>query len=304
MAQKFSKLTRPNLRKLPQGKTVSEHGIYFERLNNGDGRFTVNIMVDGVRIHRVIGKESEGVTREKAEEFITQARTDARSGRLNLPKGRKTALTLRKAVGLYLEKLEQEGGKDILAKKRRLNQHVIPSLGDKPLSQISTFDIECFKKGRQDTKAQNGTINRELAALSHLLNKAIEWKWITNKPCIIRRLKETTSKIVYLTTEQISQLKEAAKHDQHPHVYPFIVIGLDTAMRRMEILSIRIKDIDLERNIIHIPQAKAGSREQPITQHLAEFLNVYIEGCPSWTRMVISIQGITYCTYRKYREAI
>jgi integrase len=45
----------------------------------------------------------------------------------------------------------------------------------------------------------------------------------------------------------------------------------------MEILSILIKNIDLQRRIIHIPQAKAGSREQPITKHLAEFLKGYIE---------------------------
>ncbi|MDA0781239.1 MAG: site-specific integrase [Rickettsiales bacterium] len=277
MAQKFLKLTRPNLRKLTAGGTLSENGITFERLMNSDGRFTVNIMVDGMRVHRVIGKESEGVTREKAEEFINQARADARSGRLNLPKGRKTVFTLRRAVDEYIEKLGQEGGKDIHAKKRRLTQHVAAMLGDKPLPQISTFDIERFKKKRQEEGAKNGTINRDLAALSHLLSKAIEWKWINNKPCVIKKLKEEPSRIVYLTTEQAARLVEEAKHDQHPHLYPFIVIGLETGMRRMEILSIRVKNIDIDRNIIHIAQAKAGSREQPITSHLAGFLKGYIE---------------------------
>lgn len=277
MTQKFSKLTRPNMRKLVTGQTLIENGIIFERLSNGDGRFTVNVMVDGARVHRVIGKESEGVTREKAEEFIAQARTDARTGRLNLPTSRKTILILHKATDSYIEKLGHEGGKDITAKKRRLNQHVVPMLGNKPLSQISTFDIERFKKKRKEDGAQNGTVNRELAALSHLLNKAIEWKWINSKPCIIRRMKEEPSRIVYLTTDQAKRIVETAKEDQHPHLYPFIVIGLETAMRRMEILSIRIRDIDLTRCIIHIPQAKSGSREQPITKHLAEYLKGYIQ---------------------------
>lgn len=65
--------------------------------------------------------------------------------------------------------------------------------------------------------------------------------------------------------------------NQHPHLYPFIFIGLETSMRRMEILSIRIKDIDINRCIIHIPQAKSGKREQPITRHLAKFLKGYIQ---------------------------
>ncbi|MGH8532322.1 MAG: tyrosine-type recombinase/integrase [Gammaproteobacteria bacterium] len=45
----------------------------------------------------------------------------------------------------------------------------------------------------------------------------------------------------------------------------------------MEILSIRLEHIDLERRVIYLPQAKAGAREQPITTYLAEFLKKYIE---------------------------
>jgi integrase len=48
-------------------------------------------------------------------------------------------------------------------------------------------------------------------------------------------------------------------------------------MRRMEILSIRLEHIDLARRIIYIPHAKAGSREQPITTRLAEFLKEYLK---------------------------
>jgi len=57
MSLKFSKLTRPSIRKLTEGQKIIEHGITFERFANGDGRYRVNIMVDGQRIHRVIGRE-------------------------------------------------------------------------------------------------------------------------------------------------------------------------------------------------------------------------------------------------------
>lgn len=43
-------------------------------------------------------------------------------------------------------------------------------------------------------------------------------------------------------------------------------------MRRMEILSIGLKDIDLERRVIHIPNTEAGPRDQPIGPDLAEYL--------------------------------
>lgn len=283
MAKSFSKLTRPTIRKTRSGDKVIEHGIIFERLHDRDGRYSVNIMVDGQRIHRVIGKESDGVTRKQAEDFISQARTDARKGRLNLPTGRKTVLRLREAVSKYLTKLEEIGGKDLKKKESRFSLHLTPFFNDKPLSLISTFDVERYKKHRQTEDASVGTINRELAALSHLFNMAIEWKWIEHRPAIIKRFKEDSGRIIYLTTEQCLRLIEAAKSHQNRDVYPFIVIGLETSMRRMEILSIKFENIDTIKRVIYIPKAKGGAREQPITEHLALFLQDYIDSAVEQT---------------------
>ncbi|WP_136798038.1 tyrosine-type recombinase/integrase [Desulfosediminicola ganghwensis] len=277
MALKFEKLTRACIRKTQPGNKLYEHGITFERLSNGDGRYTVNIMVDGVRIHRVIGKESEGVTRKQAEDFIEQARTEARKGRLKLPKGRKVVLGLREAAKKYLTKLASEGGKDLYMKKFRFEGHLQPFFKDKPIAKITAYDIERYKKYRQDEGAKPGTINRELSALSHLYTMAIEWNWIAHKPFAIKKFKEDRGRIVYLTLEQIERLLEAAKQDQNEHIHPFIVIGLATSMRKMEILSIRLEHIDVSRRVIYIPQAKTGAREQPMTKRLANLLKGLIK---------------------------
>lgn len=280
MAKTFQKLTRPALRKLTPGGTIMEHGITFERLANGDGVFTVNVMVDGQRIHRVIGRESDGTTRTQAEEFIEKARRDAREGRLHLPKGRKIALGFREAAAHYLDKLAEEGGKDLVAKRRRLTLHLVPFFEVMPLSNISTFDVERYKKARLGEWTKAGTINRELAVLSHLLTKAIEWQWIDKRPALLKRLSENRGRIVYLTVEQAQRLVTAAIQDQNPHIYPFLVIGLETSMRKSEILSIRREHIDIQRRIIYIPKAKAGAREQPITAQLAVFLKGYLDALP------------------------
>jgi len=216
------------------------------------------------------------VTRKQAEDFIEQVKTQARTGRLNLPKGRKTVLGFREASEKYLAKLKEEGGKDLKAKAMRLCHHLVPFFKDKPLNNIHAFDVERFKKSRLEFGAAPGTINRELAAFSHLFSKALEWEWVKSKP-IIKRLKENPGRITYLTPDQIIQLLFEAQKDQNPHIYPFIVIGLGTGMRRMEILSIRIKDIELDRQRIYIPNSKTGARSQPITQNLAEFLRGYIK---------------------------
>ena len=54
-------------------------------------------------------------------------------------------------------------------------------------------------------------------------------------------------------------------------------------MRRMEILSIRREYVDIQRRVIYIPMAKAGGREQPMTAHLATFLESYIAALPEGT---------------------
>ena len=101
MAIKFTRLTRPEIRKLQAGERITEHGITAEGLKDGDTRYSVNIMVDGERIHRVIGRGSDGTTRTQAEDFIAKARAEAREGRLNLPKGRKLHLTFAVAADSY-----------------------------------------------------------------------------------------------------------------------------------------------------------------------------------------------------------
>ena len=52
------------------GEKITEDGITAERLADSDVKYSVNIMVDGQRIHRVIGLDSDGVTRSQAEIFI------------------------------------------------------------------------------------------------------------------------------------------------------------------------------------------------------------------------------------------
>jgi integrase len=298
MARSFAKLTRAMMRSLDAGKYLTEHGITFERLADGDGLFSINVMVDGRRIHRNLGRESEGVTRTTAEDYIAKVRRDARDGRLNLPKGRKVPLTLAAATPLYIERLRLEGGKEIERKRQRLQQCLIPFLGEVQIGQIKSFDVERYKKHRLSRPIQSrkkmkpgeslplnrpATINRELATLSHLLNKAVEWGWIERPSAKIRKLKEDNSRIIYLTAEQAEKLLEAAKGDQNRQIFPFILIGLRTGMRKSEILSIRRENIDLAQRSIYLPHAKAGARTQPITADLAAFLEEYLETLPTGT---------------------
>jgi integrase len=272
MALKFSHLTRDAIRRLKTGEKINEHGIMAERLKAGDVRYTVNIMVDGQRIHRVIGRDSEGVTRTQCENFIETKKTEAREDRLSLPKSRKTHLKFSKAAVDYIQRLKDTDGKNVEAKERQLKLHLKPFFKDQRIDAISTFTVDRYKKRRQEAGASNGTINRELATLSHIFNAAIEWKWLKALPCKIKLFPESPGRIIALDDEQADALLKAAIIDRDVDCWLFVQFGLNTAMRHSEILKSRFDQIDFDKLRLYIPNAKAGMREQPITPELAATL--------------------------------
>ncbi|MFY7835773.1 MAG: tyrosine-type recombinase/integrase [Novosphingobium sp.] len=275
MALKFSRLTRPNIRALAAGGRIIEHGIVVERLGNGDVRYSINVMVDGQRIHRVIGRESEGLTREQAERAIEGLRTRAREGRLDLPMGRKVPQSFTDAAETYLTRIEHHPkfGRNLGPKRRHLRERLSPFFKTQRLNKLTDFTISNYVKHRKEQGAAHATINRELSTLSHFLNRAIEWQFIRadQKPRI-PKFNETRKKIVVLTEDEKRVLMQAAMRDSNPHTWLFVAIALGTGMRHSEILRVRWDEIDLENRRIYVGKAKAGQREQPIPQALAYML--------------------------------
>ena len=273
MSLRFARLTRPAVRALAIGERIAEHGVVAERLKSGDVRYSVDVLCDGQRVHRVVGRESEGVTRAQAEAFIEQARTDARAGRLNLPKGRKVALAFAEAADDYVDRLRASAGKNIDRKERQLALHLKPHFGTSRLDKISDFAVKGYRKARRDAKAADATINRELATLSHLLRSAARWGWIKRDDVpAIDRAREGQGRIVSLSTDQCAALMAAAIADQDTDLWLFVAIGLGTGMRHDEITAVAWPNIDFVRRRIFIPHAKAGSRDQPIPADLGDML--------------------------------
>jgi len=300
MARKFHKLTSQSIRALVAGQRIIEHGIEYERLPSGDGVFRVNVMIDGRRIHRTLGRASEGVTPQRAWGWIAEMRFNAATERLGLSKGRKTRLSFQEAASRYLEELARLNGKDLLEKHRRLHLHLMPFFGHLELCKINSLEVERYKRQRREEPSLRGgvrrgrgseqsrpaneakltssaTVNRELAVLSHLLNRAVEWGWIASRPVRIARFSEPPTRFEYLTSEEIARLITHASQDPHPYILPFVVIALHSAMRAGEILSLRREQVDLDKQVIHLPRAKTGARDVPVSRDLAQYLERYLK---------------------------
>ncbi len=85
------------------------------------------------------------------------------------------------------------------------------------------------------------------------------------------------------------------------------MIALATSMRMSEILSIRRCNVDVDKRRIYIPQAKAGSREQPMTADLAAYLRQYMLTLPpgtEWLFPSVSSHSGHLATIRKAHRRV
>ncbi|MCY1236941.1 Tyrosine recombinase XerC [compost metagenome] len=144
--------------------------------------------------------------------------------------------------------------------------------------------------------------------MSHLFSQAIEWEWIATAKPKMRRMKEGDGRIVYLTTDQAQRFLAACADSDNAQLYAFVLVALETSMRKSEVLSIERSNVDVERRVIYVPKAKAGAREQPMTERLATFMEKYMsESVKSTDRWLFpsdrSKSGHTIAIEKPYRKA-
>ena len=157
-------------------------------------------------------------------------------------------------------------------------------------------------------QAKEGTINREGAVFTHMLNKAVEWGWLPVNRVSFRELPENNRRTEYLSVSQIADLQAAAEEDQNPHISLFISVGLGTAMRLSEIVSIRVEEIHFDTKSINVPKAKAGARVQPMTNSLAVLLEKLVARLPGSQVWLFpsekSLSGHMTCPQKAFRRVV
>ncbi len=98
------------------------------------------------------------------------------------------------------------------------------------------------------------TIRRELATLSSAINHArFEWNWKIPNYVEGRKPKSGKPRIIWAHPEEAAKLIQVAKQNrQAPHLVDFIELGLNTGMRKMEMLACELSRIDLRSAVIHL----------------------------------------------------
>lgn len=169
---------------------------------------------------------------------------------------------------------------------------LIKYLGAKKIKNITPSDIERFKQNRLDDpiifKKKNevgefvkvsrdramASVNRELALLRSILNDAVYNGWLIRSPFLNAKglvsLADENKRERVLSFDEEKKLLIACVADmprtyprngkeisvviksRRKHLKPLIILALDTAMRRGELLKLCWRDVDLENRLISI----------------------------------------------------
>lgn len=150
----------------------------------------------------------------------------------------------------------------------------------KDINDINAHVLDGFKTWliRQGKKA--GNVNRLIACIKAMMNKAEQWELIEHKNFkAVKKLKQVKGRILFYTPEEVKKLLSIA-----PDNWKLIIkLGCLAGLRRGEILNLAWEDIDLNRQLITIKDKPNWHpktyecRDIPIAPELLKDLKKYKE---------------------------
>jgi integrase len=230
--------------------------------------------------------ERSFLTKADAQRWARTTEADIERGVFQ-PQSKASLLTLRAALDRY--------GKEVTPQKRgAVFEHCrIRALAKHPLSQktlvgIRPADIAAYRDERKRAGRAASTLAKELGLISAVFKIAIaEWGMddLSNPVSGVKKPRQPQGrKRRLLLGEEALLLRvfgevgrdgtASAGVIPNPWIRPIIVLALETAMRRGEILSLRWSNVDLVKRVAHLAMTKNGtSRDVPLSSRAVQALH-------------------------------
>ncbi|NCO60141.1 MAG: integrase [Deltaproteobacteria bacterium CG_4_9_14_3_um_filter_51_14] len=227
---------------------------------------------NGRNCQEAIGWASQGWTAAKARDLLSELRENQRRGEppFTLKEKRQQAITTveteHKAAVTFQEifiknylphaKTERKSWKpdDIL-----FRLWIQPSIGTKPLAEISPFDIERIKGVMSKAGKSARTILYCLSVIRQVFNFAIRRGLFTGKNpvSLVKKPSMDNRRLRFLTEEEAATLLEALR-ERSEQTYQMALMSLNTGARFSEIAGLRFGDVDLQGGTLTFWDTKNG----------------------------------------------
>lgn len=253
-----------------------KHGVGLDRY------FVLRFTVDGKERQEPLGWASEGWNLNKVRIELSKLREAKRTGKgertLAERRGRadadrqeqeaakleaeRTAMT----VGQFWEarywpaqEYKAKGSRD--AERGLWGNWLAPALAEKPLGQLSAFDVERVKSAMLKAGRAAASVKYALAVVGQLWTLAVR-DGFASGPCpakLVTLPKKDNRRQRYLSAEESHILLAELRH-RSPTSHDMAVMALDCGLRFGEIAALTWKDCDFERGqaLIRDPKSKAN----------------------------------------------
>lgn len=159
---------------------------------------------------------------------------------------------------------------------------IAPVIGKTPLKSITAFHLEKLKKSMMDKGQSPRSIEYALSIVRHTFNIAKRLgKYEGDNPTEkIKFPKPDNGRMRFLTRDEADKLLDNLKK-KSADVHDITLLSLHAGLRFGEIASLTWQDVDLDRGILTIRDAKAGSRYAFLTEQAVEMLKNRTQAKPS-----------------------
>jgi len=124
------------------------------------------------------------------------------------------------------------------------------------LSKITHDAILGFRAKKKSEGTKDGGINRILACLKSMFNRAIEWNDFNgiNPMKLVNKLQEPPGRIRFLEEDELNRLVKCCEEN----FKSYVLIAFHTGLRLSEQLRLKWNDVDFKNNFITIHRTKSG----------------------------------------------
>jgi integrase len=251
-----------------------------EKRHNKSGKIIYRAVV------RVSGFPHQYQSFAKKSDALAWANRTESDLRLNrgLPDAVAKKHTMGKLIDRYIENILNRKSKKIryVATQHSQFKWWKKEIGHYRLSNITPYVLTDAREKLLRSGKKPATANRYMAALSHLFTICVkEWGLLSANPITnkIDKLKEPRGRVRFLSDAERERLLEYCKEYKSKPMHLIVVLAISTGSRKMELLSSRWEDLDLERGLLTIHDTKNGERRPMyISGKAKELLAEYQQG--------------------------
>lgn len=255
--------------------------------------------------------------REEANKTLAQLQAES-SRKIFRDYSAAMKVTFAELVQRYIVEVspEHKGSTSEIFRLRRIVRE--EPFAHKMLAQLSTEDLTVFVRSRL-SKVAPATADRDIDVISQVLRYADDvWKIAPAQSPLkgLRRPKYFNERDRRLRAGEEEQLLDAARADENPYIEPVIILALQTAMRRGEILGLTRDRVDFEGRAALLEHTKNGrSRKVPLTRVALEVLRALPQREDgrffpitantlklAWSRRVLPAAGIVGLNFHDLRH--